>query len=418
MIKILHFADAHIDMANFGRHDPESGLAMRVIDFLKSLDEIVDTAIAEKVDLVIFAGDAYKDRSPAPTYQREWDRRIMRLSRASIPTLLLTGNHDISPSASHAHAIQEFETLAVPHVTVINKPTFLTPADLGGLPLQVIALPWVTRSGLLVAQEVSVDNPATRDNPVDALEKLENKLTRYLQSCLVDADPNLPTVLTAHASIEGAMYGNRTVMLGRDVVLSLGLVRDPHLDYVALGHIHKAQNLNPDMQPPVIYPGSIERVDFGEAADDKFFVIAEVEKGHTKVNWHKLKHIRRFIDLAIELEADQDVNRKLQALLPDADTLEGAIVRMVVSYPRELESLIDEASLRAQAEPAFEFHLVKRAHIQTRMRLPEGMSNFPPSELLEIYWKSMELPAETRAELGVLSKQIIDIVEGGGLEQK
>lgn len=68
MIKLLHFADAHIDMAQGGRHDPESGLPVRVMDFLKSLDQIVDTAIAEKADLVIFSGDAYKDRAPQPTY--------------------------------------------------------------------------------------------------------------------------------------------------------------------------------------------------------------------------------------------------------------------------------------------------------------------------------------------------------------
>ena len=39
MPTILHFADAHIDMANYGRHDPQSGLPMRVVDFLKSLDK-------------------------------------------------------------------------------------------------------------------------------------------------------------------------------------------------------------------------------------------------------------------------------------------------------------------------------------------------------------------------------------------
>ena len=66
-MKLLHFADAHIDMANYGKHDPETGLPLRVLDFLKSLDTIVDAAISEKVDMVIFAGDAYKDRSPAPT---------------------------------------------------------------------------------------------------------------------------------------------------------------------------------------------------------------------------------------------------------------------------------------------------------------------------------------------------------------
>ena len=72
-------------------------------------------------------------------------------------------------------------------------------------------------------------------------------------------------------------------MLGADLVLPGSLVRDPRLDYVALGHIHKAQDLNQNAHPPVIYPGSIERVDFGEAADDKFFVIAEVTRGKTEV---------------------------------------------------------------------------------------------------------------------------------------
>jgi len=149
MITILHFADAHIDMANYGRHDAQSGLPMRVMDFLKSLDTIVDAAIAEKVDLVIFAGDAYKDRSPAPTFQREWGRRIMRLSRANIPTLLLVGNHDLAPALGRAHAMESFDTLDVPRVRVVDKPALLTPKDLWGLPLHVIALPWISRAGIM-----------------------------------------------------------------------------------------------------------------------------------------------------------------------------------------------------------------------------------------------------------------------------
>ena len=71
MPKILHFADAHIDIATYGRRDPSSGLPLRVHDFLNSLDEIINTAIKEEVDCVLFAGDAYKDQNPAPTYQRE-----------------------------------------------------------------------------------------------------------------------------------------------------------------------------------------------------------------------------------------------------------------------------------------------------------------------------------------------------------
>ena len=130
-MKLLHFADAHIDMANYGRHDPATGLPLRVLDFLKSLDTIVDAAIREHVDMVIFAGDAYKDRSPAPTFQREWGKRIMRLSQAKIPTLLLVGNHDLSPAAGRAHAIQEFATLEVPYVRVLDRPQFLGPDEIG-----------------------------------------------------------------------------------------------------------------------------------------------------------------------------------------------------------------------------------------------------------------------------------------------
>ena len=256
MPTILHFADAHIDMANYGRHDPQSGLPMRVVDFLKSLDTIIDTAIDEKVDLVLFAGDAYKDRNPAPTFQREWGRRIIRLSKASIPTFLLVGNHDLSPALGRAHAVEEFSTLEVPHVRVIDRPVFLTPPDMDGLPLQIMALPWISRSGLLAHLGPGSDEESV--SPAQIYEELESRLTELVHKWFEKVDPDLPLVFTAHASVQGAQYGSeRTVMLGADLVLPGSLMRDPRLDYVALGHIHKPQNLNEDGHPPVIYPGSI-----------------------------------------------------------------------------------------------------------------------------------------------------------------
>ena len=256
MIKLLHFADAHIDMANYGQHDAASGLPQRVMDFLKSLDFIVETAINEKVDLVIFAGDTYRDRSPAPTFQREWGKRIMRLSRAKIPTLLLTGNHDVSPSQYRAHAIQEFDTLSPDYIHVASSLKLLSPKDLDGVPVQVVAIPWITRSGILASL---ADDSSSEETPQETIEKA---LNAWINQTLADLDPNLPTILTAHASIAGAKYGSeQTVKIGRDVVLPLGLVANPAFDYVALGHIHRYQDLNPGAHPPVVYPGSIERVD-------------------------------------------------------------------------------------------------------------------------------------------------------------
>ncbi len=407
MLKILHFADAHIDMANYGRHDPETGLPVRVLDFLKSLDTIVDTAIAEKVDLVVFAGDAYKDRTPAPTYQREWGRRIIRLSRAGIPTLLLIGNHDISPASGRANAIQEFETLEVPHVHVLAKPAFLGPADLEGLPLQVIALPWVSRSALMAALGLSGGETS------EVFAELETRLSDLVHLWLELADPALPVLMTAHASIQGAVFGyERTVMLGGDLVLPGALVRDPRLDYVAMGHIHKPQDLNKDAHPPVIYPGSIERVDFGEIEDDRYFVIAHISRGKTEVEWRKLTQVRSFIDRRVQLTSDQGVNEALRGALPPAEKFAGAVVRLTINYPREWETLINEADLREYLAPAFEFHLVKRPQIENRTRLPgdQTFASLTAVELLDVYWRTLPPPGgqDEIEELQKLAQRLIN----------
>lgn len=415
MTRILHFADAHIDIATHGRHDPATGLPVRALDFLKSLDTIIDTAIDERVDLVLFAGDAYKDRTPVPTFQREWGRRMVRLSQAGIPTLLLVGNHDLSPAAGRAHALQEYDTIPVPHITVADRPRFLRPADLEGLPLQIITLPWVSRSSLMGALELSGAEPG------EVYAELEGRLSQLVQLWLDQVDPTLPVVLAAHASVQGAVYGaERSVMLGSDLVLQGSLVRDTRLSYVALGHIHKSQDVNHGQQPPVIYPGSIERVDFGEAHDDKFFVIADVQPGQpTKVDWRKLPG-RRFIDrhvrLSGELGADQAgaIHDRLMNALAPVDRLTEAMVRLIVEYPAEWEPLINEPAIRRYAEPCFEFHFIRRPLRDARLRLPNDatISSLTPVDLLEKYWETLHVEPGEVQELQSMAKRVIDTISG------
>jgi exonuclease SbcD len=401
MMKILHFADAHIDMANYGRHDPGTGLPVRVLDFLKSLDAIVDAAISEKVDMVIFAGDAYKDRSPAPTFQREWGRRIMRLSQAKIPTLLLIGNHDISPSIGRAHALQEFKTLQVPFVRVLDQPCFLKQDDLWGLPLQVIGMPWIARSGLMAA--------TGETNSTEAFSRIEGNIGELVEGWLEEADSSLPVVLTAHASIEGAKFGGeRLVMLGNDLVLSGSLVKNKKFSYVAMGHIHKPQDVNEGFQPPVIYPGSIERVDFGEAKEDRFFVIAGIEKGlDTKVDWIQLTGVRKFIDRRTVLRSSENVNQALKDALPSPKDMSEAIVRLSVEYPREWDTLIDETAIRKYIEGVFEFQLVKRPQSESRVRIAEGqvVGSLSPLDLLAQYFDASK--TSDKDELQKLAQEII-----------
>jgi exonuclease SbcD len=352
--------------------------------------------------MVIFAGDAYKDRSPAPTFQREWGKRIIRLSQAKIPTLLLVGNHDLSPAMGRAHAIQEFDTLQVPYVRVLQRPEFLTSEDLWGLPVQVIAMPWVSRSGLMASIETSA---------VDVKElfaSIEARISSLVEDWICEADSSLPLILTAHASVEGAVFGaERMVMLGSDLVLPTSLVKDGRLDYVAMGHIHKPQDVNEGNHPPVIYPGSIERIDFGEAHDDKFYIIAEVSRGATQVNWCKIDGTRPFIERRAVLHSTENVTDELLRALPNPNHMLEAIVKLTVEYPRELDVLIDENALRRYCECAFEFHLAKRPKSEARVRIPEGqvVSSLSPLELLTQYFESAKIKESD--ELQELAREII-----------
>lgn len=410
-VRILHFADAHIDMANYGKRNPSTGLPYRVEDYLRALDKIIDTATTEKVDLVIFAGDAYKDRTPVPTFQREWGKRIVRLSQAKIPTILLVGNHDFSPSQGRAHTLQEFETLEIPYIQVISQPVLLGPEDLWGVPIQVLGLPWVSKAKVFAAKKskgLEVE---------DINETIETTIGSVVDDFLEKASKEFPIIFTAHASVQGAKYGKeRSVMLGRDLVISKSLVCDPRIDYSALGHIHKPQNLNIDAHPPVIYPGSIERVDFGEIADQKFFIIAEVGKGKTVVEWRELNG-RTFIDRSVKLaEDDVNVTQLLINALPEPEVMKDAIVRLVIHFPEGMETRIDYVALMNYASGCFDFRLVKRPQFLTRLRLSsdQHFNSLSAFELLDLYFKTKHFSPEESVELMDIAQVLLteeEIVE-------
>lgn len=401
-MKVLHFADAHIDVANYGRHDPESGLPIRVMDFLRSLDQIVDMAISEPVDLVLFAGDAYKDRNPHPTFQREWGKRMMRLSQAGIPTVLLIGNHDMSPASGRAHTLQEFNTLAIPHIHVADEITLITPEQLG-LPIQIITIPWVSRSNFMRRSQMA---SKSQD---EVLTYIEEGLSNYVNGKIEAADPDIPLVLLAHASVQGAKYGSeRQVMLGQELVLGGGLVRNKRWDYVALGHIHKHQSLNDGLQPPIVYPGSIERIDFGETRERKGFVLAQIAKGQTTWTFKRLK-TRQFFDIAVTPTEADSFMAEVMAALPEQSRVIDAICRVRLNYPREWEPLVDEAAIEAHFAEALQIQIQKHREVGKRARLGDtaGVEELPPEELLALYWQTADVETEEAEALQTLAKEIL-----------
>jgi exonuclease SbcD len=405
-IRLLHFADAHIDIANYGRHDPETALPIRVMDFLNALDQVIDTAVEEKVDLVIFAGDAYKDRNPQPTFQRAWGERMMRLSKANIPTILLVGNHDVAPAAGRANTLQEFKTLQVPNIHMANRIELLGPDELG-LPVQVITVPWVSRSQLMTREETAGKSLN------DVLQMIEEKVTLVVQQLMESADPDLPLIMTAHASVGGAKYGSeRAVMLGHELVLSNSIIRDQRLDYVALGHIHKHQAVH-EGQPPAVYPGSIERIDFGEVREKKGFVMAQISKGKTDWQFVKL-HTRRFVDIEVVTESSETFMADVMRQLPEPDEVEGAVCRVRLSYPRDWEPLVDELAISARFREALSLQIQKNRQMDNRARLGDtiGVENLSPEDLLAQYWRTIDMDSAEMEEMQRLAKEVFVDVDG------
>src|SRR4030066_1093820 len=147
-MRILHFADLHLGVETYGVVDAATGLSTRLIDVLKALDAVVEYALGNDVDLVLFCGDAYKNRDPSQTHQREFAKRLRRLSERGIPVFLLVGNHDLPNAIGRATAVEIFDTLAVSHIYVGNRPAVhRIPTNRGNV--QVVALPWLRRSALL-----------------------------------------------------------------------------------------------------------------------------------------------------------------------------------------------------------------------------------------------------------------------------
>lgn len=200
-------------------------------------------------------------------------------------------------------------------------------------------------------------------------------------------------------------------MLGRDVPVSLDALADRRWDYVALGHIHKHQNLTRqrDDAPPVVYSGSLERIDFGEEGDVKGFCWVELARGQT--DWQFVKvDARPMLTLRVDCrESSQPTQDVLDAM--KGYRLRDAIVRLIIQLTPETETLLKDAAIVEQLKRAGVFHIAglrKEVERQDRPRLDVSPEGLTPLELLERYFRSREIEPARREELLERAKGIIE----------
>lgn len=391
-IRLVHFADLHIGMENYGRLDPATGTSSRVRDFLERLDEVVDYALEHQADLAIFAGDAFKNREPDPTQQREFAQRIKRLAD-QVPTLLLVGNHDMPGMAVKASAVDIFQALSVPGVIVGHKGGWQEVTTRRG-PLFLAWMPYPMRNRLLAHDE-------HQGKTIDELEQaLRQTVSDILAELAEEADRHdMPRILAGHFSVAEAKLGSeRTVMLGRDVAVMTSTLADPAWDYVALGHIHRHQDLHPGGAPPVVYSGSLERIDFGEEHEPKGFCWVEVERGAARWQFVPVR-ARPFQTLRVDARPAEDATAAVVEAVERAHA-EGAVVRVQVQLREDQQAGFRESEVVAALGQAASVTVAREVESDVRMRLgdlaPEALT---PLELIQRYFESRNVASDRMRSL-------------------
>lgn len=407
-MKILHFADLHLGVENYGHIDPATGLSTRLLDILESLDKLVDYAVKEKVDLVLFCGDAYKNREPSQTHQREFAKRIGQLSEAGIPVFLLTGNHDLPNTMGKATSTEIFSTLSVKDVFVSTRPEIIEISTKHGI-VQVASLPWLRRGALLSRED-------TRNLTFEQINaRMQSALNNIIENHVSKLKPGLPAILAAHVWVAAPnlrLGSERMMTIGQEHALLLSNIASPAFDYVALGHIHKGQVLNSN--PPVVYSGSLTKLDFGDEKDDKGFWIIDIDAGTLKRNTvysFQTLECRRFVTIEVALDTHDlsPMNTILQAIKQRSEDIVDAIVRLQLTLPAEIENQLNDTQIRNALNTAHSISITRDVKRESRVRLGKWTAEeVKPIDALRLWVETKNASPEKKESILEYGRKLIE----------
>ena len=275
-MRIGIFSDMHL--GPYGdRVLPSSGLNMRMMDYHYTLSHIMQDMRKRKVDVCLFGGDAFKDKSgkPNPTQLKMFGSNIFPSGEQFFDIHMIPGNHDLPRAMGEADALACFEWLGGIHIHRTPELFNWCFND----KVQIITLPYPNRNALMTMDSFK-DMPVSEVN--NAIGRMLAEKLKELASRL---DPNIPSVLIAHLALDVAKAGSENqMMMGRDICLSMHEIPD-NIDYCFFGHIHKPQEIQRhgfaegDAKGKVYIIGSPESVDFGEEGDVKRWLLLDTDAG-------------------------------------------------------------------------------------------------------------------------------------------
>ncbi|HSC25307.1 MAG TPA: exonuclease SbcCD subunit D [Candidatus Babeliales bacterium] len=381
MIRFIHTADIHFGMENYGKIDTKTGIHTRLLDFEKALNYCIDNAIEQSVDFFLFAGDAYKTHNPSQTQQKLLFKCFLRLYKAGIPIVIVIGNHDHPLSFGKAHALDMLPDLPLEGFHVFSKPGNITLNTKNG-PITIVGIPWPTRNTIAIADK--------------HLDKSNDQLTEYISKAVAHIikdfaqkiDQTIPAILASHITVSTGIFSGseKRAIYGNDPMLMPSQLAISPFDYVALGHLHRHQNLNASGYPAVVYSGSIERIDFGERKEEKGFCLVSIpEKGKATYEFIPVP-TRPFIQIEVVLTSGlSQTDQMVQAI--KKHSLQDAIVKIIYHIPSGKKDLVDLKVIEQACQDAlyvigvipihsFEAREKRSCAFKVTMDLPELLDSY------------------------------------------
>lgn len=423
-LRLLHFADLHLGVQSGGRIDPPTGLNRRIVDTCDRLDELCAVAEDESVHAVLFAGDAFNNQHPNPTLQSLFASRVRRLARGGTAVFLLIGNHDLPKMASLAHPFTIYDALEVEGVVVGDRATVyrLPLIDAPAPELQVAALPHFSKSQAL-------ERLGGTDDDIRAL------VATRVRELGTEIDRSLPSVFVGHCHVDKSDLGDGQNHFGiSDVEIPLSsLASGQPFPYFGLGHVHKRQVLSDD--PFVAYPGSLERVDFGEGdvvdvsrsgvvshrpAEPKGFYRFDLRGPawtlEAKPSFREVR-ARRFVTIrlgALDIDAPlDDVVRRIALVRNEGVDLTDAFVRVSATIAATDRRRVEPGAVRDLVADAYDVSVALESSSTAAVRDPRFAHRMSEIDALDRYIETKDEWRDDADELKRLGRELIaEVLQG------
>ncbi|MDE6697516.1 MAG: exonuclease SbcCD subunit D [Muribaculaceae bacterium] len=306
-MRILHTSDLHFGQVIYQHYD-------RLDEHKHFFEQLSNFIDKYHPDVLLMSGDIYDVALPAASVWTDFNSEIVKLHRRypELNIVIVAGNHD---SASRIESHSKVWQLA--GITVVGTPPpILNSAPEGWEERYIVQLP----TGFVIAI------PYMSGDRTETLIHLQE----YVAASNID---NLPVVMTGHLAVVGSDLEGHNQEIGSMRTVSLDRFGSSY-DYLALGHIHKAQTLgrktiydeNANVYPAPVarYSGSVVHVSEDENYPHSVSLV-DIDKhgGDVTIRQLRLKQLRHFVTLptdnASPFESSKDALEFLKKFIETAD---------------------------------------------------------------------------------------------------